>query len=179
MAILKILTAPNSILTTKAGEVKEINTEVRHLIKDLKETLAVQDEPEGVGIAATQVGKPWRLFLVADEITKAVTVYINPEITYLSKESFEEKHPEEDDQVMEGCLSVPDIYGKVRRSNEVELTYMNEEGQIQEEHATGLRATFIQHEYDHIEGILFTQRVLAEGNDLYRVIGDNWHKLRL
>ena len=178
MRELKIILAPNNVLTTRSQEVKGVDGGLRRLISDLKYTLSLQAEPEGVGIAAPQVGQSLRLFVLRDEETRVMTTYLNPEIMTLSAETYEQAHPE-DDQILEGCLSVPDIYGKITRANSIEVKFLDETGQPQEEEMIGLKATYFQHEYDHLEGILFTTRVLAEGNQLFRLVGEHWHKIKL
>lgn len=174
----KIVVAPNDILTTKAQEIKEVNGDIKRLIEDMKATLLALSDPPGVGIAAPQVNESLRLFLIRDEVTNKITSFLNPEILKMSKETYEALHPE-DDHIMEGCLSIPGIYGKVTRANSLTIKYLDENGREHIEDVKDLPATYIQHEYDHLEGILFTTRALAEGNQLFHVINDEWHEIRI
>ena len=174
MATIPVITAPHHILTTAAEAVPAVNEEVRQLVTDLKDTLINHSDPEGVGIAAPQIGVSKRVFVVRDdEESNLITAFINPTISLFSPESYVDANPE-DKHIMEGCLSIPGIYGKVTRSNAITIEYLNEEGEEMKESIAGLQATYIQHEFDHIDGILFTERAIAEGNQLYKIEGDEW-----
>jgi peptide deformylase len=106
-------------------------------------------EAPGVGLAAPQVGLLKRIFVMdcSDESsTSDPYIFINPEIIWVS----EQKSTYE-----EGCLSIPDFYGDVERPTEIKIRYLNEQGLITDHHFDGLQATCVQHEIDHLDGILF------------------------
>jgi peptide deformylase len=150
MAIRRILTVDNAadlaVLKRKSVPVETVTGEIRTLIDDMLETM--YDAP-GIGLAAVQVGEPLRIIvmdLAKEGEDKAPRHFINPEIL----EHSEDRLPYE-----EGCLSVPDIFEAVERPDRVRLRYLNAAGDQIEEDADGLFAVCIQHEMDHLEGVLF------------------------
>lgn len=150
MALRRILTVDSksdlSVLKGKSEPVAGVDDELRALMTDMLETM--YDAP-GIGLAAVQVGVPKRVIVMdlsRDEEPKAPRYYVNPEITWTS----EETAPYE-----EGCLSVPEIYDEVQRPARVRLKYLDFDGNPVEEEADGLYAVCIQHEMDHLEGVLF------------------------
>jgi peptide deformylase len=147
MALREIITAPDTRLKQKSKPVEGGVTDAhRALMDDMLETMYAAP---GIGLAAIQVGVPLRIIvmdLARDDEQKAPRHYINPEILWAS----EELKPWE-----EGCLSVPDIYDQVERPAQVKLRYLNYAGDTVEEEADGLFATCVQHEMDHLEGVLF------------------------
>jgi peptide deformylase len=147
MALRTILTAPDPILKQKSKPVEgPVTDEHRALMDDMLETM--YDAP-GIGLAAIQVGVPLRIIvmdLAREGEPKAPRYFVNPEILWASEEVL----PYE-----EGCLSVPDIYDDVERPARVKLKYLNYQGELVEESAEGLYAVCIQHEMDHLEGVLF------------------------
>ena len=146
MALRDILTVPNSRLKQVSTPVETVDDALRALMDDMLETM--YDAP-GIGLAAVQIGVPKRVIVMdlarADE-EKAPRYFVNPEILWSS----EETAPYE-----EGCLSVPDIYDEVERPARVKLRYLNYHGEQIEEDAEGVFAVCIQHEMDHLEGVLF------------------------
>lgn len=167
MKQLKILQAPNPILTKKAKLVDGVlRSDICDLIEDMKYTLIKQEDPKGVGLCAPQVGKSLQLFVVREEDSKPFKVFINPEITlkYSRKEILEDKPIP---QNLEGCLSLKDIWGVVDRAPIVKITYVDEYWEFRKLTATGLLAHIIQHEYDHLQGTLFTKRVKEANRELY------------
>lgn len=145
MAILKIKEYGEPILREKALPVKEITPEILNLVKDMAETMYTDS---GVGLAAPQVGVSKRIILV-DEEEDGLIVLINPVIIKSEGEVVAE----------EGCLSVPDIYSQVKRSSKVTVKALNENGDPIEITKEGLTARALQHEIDHIDGILFIDRI--------------------
>ena len=147
MAIREIITAPDTRLKQKSKLVEGgVTDEHRALMDDMLETMY---EAPGIGLAAIQIGVPLRIIvmdLAKEDAPKAPRYFVNPEILWASEETL----PYE-----EGCLSVPDIYDEVERPARVKLRYLNYEGDVIEEDAEGLFAVCIQHEMDHLEGILF------------------------
>lgn len=146
MAIRPILTVPDPLLKQVSQPVERVDDELRALMDDMLETM--YDAP-GIGLAAIQIGVPKRV-IVMDLAGKGEEpqprYFVNPEILWAS----EETAPYE-----EGCLSVPEIYDEVDRPVRVKLRYLNYRGEQIEEDAEGLFAVCIQHEMDHLEGVLF------------------------
>lgn len=158
--ILPILTAPNEILSTEAAPIAEVTDEIRLLAKNMRETM---HNAVGIGLAAPQVGRSLRLFTIESEEDEIpYTVFINPRLTWKSLRSRTDE---------EGCLSVPGLYGPVRRPSEVRVKALNLNGEIFELRTSGLFARAIQHENDHLQGILFTQFV-AKKKISTRVVPD-------
>ncbi|NOY15239.1 MAG: peptide deformylase [bacterium] len=173
---LKIITVPAAVLRRKSSEV-EATSQVKKLIKRMKALLIDErGELSGIGLSAPQVGFNWRLFVTINDLKKPkpFRVFINP-VIYKSSSRLTDGVPEAKFKY-EGCLSIPGVYGLVRRPAWVKLKYLtiDEEGQVEErdERFDGLLATIIQHEYDHLEGILFVDRVKEQGEKLYRIVTD-------
>ncbi|TAL34304.1 peptide deformylase [Phenylobacterium sp.] len=146
MAIREILTVPHPVLKQVSQPVDKVDDELRALMDDMLETM--YDAP-GIGLAAVQIGVPKRVIVMdlsREGEEKAPQYFVNPEIVWKS----EETAPYE-----EGCLSVPEIYDEVERPARVKLRYLNYQGEQVEEDAEGLYAVCIQHEMDHLEGVLF------------------------
>ncbi|MFY0643285.1 MAG: peptide deformylase [Bacteroidia bacterium] len=140
------------VLRAKCEEISENSEDLKNLIADMYETM---DASDGVGLAAPQVGKSLRLFLVdsthfPDEENGVRQAFINPVI--LEEEG-------EEWAFEEGCLSIPDIRENVTRQPELTIKYLTEDFEEKTERFQGLTARVIQHEYDHIEGVLFTDHL--------------------
>ena len=146
MAIREILVVPNPVLKLVSQPVDKVDDELRALMDDMLETM--YDAP-GIGLAAIQIGVPKRVIVMdisGPDDEKAPRYFVNPEIIWSS----EDTAPYE-----EGCLSIPDIYDEVERPARVKLKYLNYQGEEVVEDAEGLFAVCIQHEMDHLEGVLF------------------------
>ncbi|MDP3748286.1 MAG: peptide deformylase [Phenylobacterium sp.] len=146
MALREILVVPDPVLKQVSQPVDKVDDELRALMDDMLETM--YDAP-GIGLAAIQVGVAKRVIvmdLAGPDEDKAPRYFVNPEILWAS----EETQPYE-----EGCLSVPDIFDEVERPTQVKLKYLNYRGEEVIEDAEGLFAVCIQHEMDHLEGVLF------------------------
>lgn len=146
MTIRPLVILPDPKLRLISEPVKEITEEIRQLADDMLETM--YDAP-GVGLAAIQIGVPVRMVTMdvsKSEEERLPMVLINPEITWAS----EEKRIYE-----EGCLSIPEYYEEVERPDRVRFRYMNLKGEIVEQEAEDLLATCVQHEIDHLNGVLF------------------------
>jgi peptide deformylase len=150
MAIRRILTVDNAadlaVLKKKSVAVETVTDETRALMDDMLETMYAAP---GIGLAAVQVGEPLRIIvmdLARDGEEPAPRYFINPEILDRNDDLI----PYE-----EGCLSVPEIYESVERPDRVRISYQNYQGETVEEDADGLYAVCIQHEMDHLEGVLF------------------------
>ena len=134
-----------SVLKEKSTVVEEINDELRTILDEMVELMR---KAKGVGLAANQVGIAKRFFVL--EIEDKVKKVINPEIVEFGEEIVEYE---------EGCLSIPEIYKKVNRPEMIKVKYQNENGETVEEELHDLWARAFQHEFDHIDGILFTERL--------------------
>ena len=145
--ILEILKYPDKRLRTVAKAVENVNSEIKKQVKDMFETM--YDAP-GIGLAATQVNFHQRLIVidVSEECNQPLCL-INPEII--------EKNGEIEWE--EGCLSVPNYYENVKRANEIKVSALNELGQSVEVEANEMLAVCIQHEMDHLNGILFVDHL--------------------
>jgi peptide deformylase len=143
--ILDIVKLGEDILREKAEPVAEVNDEIRQLAEDMFDTMI---EADGVGLAGPQVGKKLRMFVaMADDDVRRV--FINPQII---------KTSEELGDYDEGCLSIPQVYETIRRPVKVTVQALNENGKPFTLDADGLLARIIQHEYDHLDGIVFIDR---------------------
>jgi len=155
-----IVVLPNPILTTSAKMVTVFDKKLALLVTDMKNSLIATRNPKGVGLAAPQIGQPWRVFVTRPKVTDSIRVFINPKIVHTS--SILTDGIAERDNKLEGCLSIPKIWGMVKRATSLTLTYQDEAGKAHEEKFGGFLATIIQHETDHVNGILFTHRVLEQ-----------------
>ena len=148
MAILDIITAPDPRLKVKSTPVDKVDDDVRQLMDDLLETMCADDK--GVGLAAPQVGVAKRVIVIdlsrVDDDTLAPLCMANPEIISSSKELVSSA---------EGCLSVPEYYAEVVRPASVRLRYLDRDNEVQEMDAEEFSAICIQHEIDHLDGVLF------------------------
>jgi peptide deformylase len=152
MAILPILTAPDPRLKKKSLPVDAVDDGVRRLMDDMLETM--YDAP-GIGLAAPQVGVLKRVIVldIDREDTKTGPLFMaNPEIIEAS---------DEDASYEEGCLSVPEHYSDVVRPAKVTVRYLDRDGKSQDLQAEGLLATCVQHEIDHLDGVLFIDHISA------------------
>jgi peptide deformylase len=150
MAILNIIVAPDPRLKLKAEPVDGVDSDVRKLMDDMLETM---HSAPGIGLASVQVGDLRRVIVVdvsdpeddPDPICMA-----NPELVWTS----DEEGPHE-----EGCLSLPDHYAEVVRPESIRVRYLDQTGEIRERDADGMLATCIQHEMDHLDGVLFVDHI--------------------
>jgi peptide deformylase len=162
MAILPIIEAPDPLLRRKSSPVEAFTPELQRLIDDMFETMYAAP---GIGLAAVQVGVPKRL-LVMDlqepeeeegEPVRRPMVFINPEIVQASDTL----------QVYnEGCLSVPELYAEVERPDSIRARWLDREGKPHDEELDGLLAICLQHEMDHLEGILFIDHLSRLKRDM-------------
>mgnify|MGYP001261039076 FL=1 len=146
MAIRKILTEPDPFLRQKSTSVEDVNDEIRLLMNDMVETM--YDAP-GIGLAAIQIGVPKRVIVIdlsKKEEKKNPLYFVNPVIVTKSKK---------DASYEEGCLSVPNQFAEINRPDKCKVKYLDYNGNEQTLNTEGLLATCIQHEMDHLEGILF------------------------
>ncbi len=146
MAKREIITLPDPLLRTVSKPVKAVNASTRKLMDDMLETM--YDAP-GIGLAAVQIGVPQRLVVIdtsKEGEEKQPLFLVNPEIVWSS---------EEEADYEEGCLSIPEFFDMVTRPKEIKVRYLDREGETQEKLCDGVLATCVQHEIDHLNGILF------------------------
>jgi len=146
MALLPILTAPDPCLKQKALPVANVDDDIRRLMDDMLDTMYAAP---GIGLAAPQVGVSQRVIVLdigKTEETRNPMRMVNPEIVWVS---------EDDNDYEEGCLSVPEHYASVTRPASIRVRYVDDQNQSREIEADGLLATVLQHEIDHLDGLLF------------------------
>lgn len=176
--VRKIVQSKEPSLRQKSKPVAGIDKKVLDIIRDLKDTLAVQKEPEGVGLAAPQIGKNVRIFVC--DYKDFQRVVVNPEILAISEKPIaNSKKLKAKKEILEGCLSLPNYYGPLKRADKVTLKYLNEKGKEIEEAFEGFNAQIILHEIDHLEGVLFLDRLFEQKQPLYKVTGDEWEEVEL
>lgn len=181
--MLEIITTPATILIKKAENVKKFDSSLLNLVSGMSKTLLATHDPKGVGLAAPQVGTPLRIFQMKPTNKSKITTYINPVITNISdkpnpyignsariqkaKKAGKIKKPDEN-KLLEGCLSIPNIWGNVSRKRELTLEWQDEEGKKHTKVFRGFQAIIVQHEVDHLNGILFTKHVMEQNEKLYK-----------
>lgn len=169
--MLKIVHAPAPVLTKGVRQVKKIDKKIRELVYDMEETLIAQTDPQGVGLAAPQIDVDLAIFIIKPTLKSETLVFINPKILETKvagpTSASSTKKDDEEDVKLEGCLSIPKIWGPVTRNAKVLLEYQDLTGEKRTEWFGGFKAVIIQHETDHLNGILFTERVLEQKNKLY------------
>jgi peptide deformylase len=171
--IRQILNAQDERLRTKSKPVAKIDRKIKTLINDLKETLRAQDDPEGIGLAAAQIGKNLQIFIMKPG--DSIKVVINPKILSVKKVKPTEAVP----KTMEGCLSLPHYYSPIVRSREVTIKYLSEKGEEKTQTFRNLEAQIVLHEIDHLEGKLFVDKVLKQKKPLYELVDGEWHEVDL
>ena len=162
MAILPIIETPDLRLREKSMRVEEVTDDLRKLIDDMFETMYAAP---GIGLAAVQVGVPRRLLVIdlqepeeeGGEPVRDPRVFINPEILETSDHL---------QLYSEGCLSVPDMYAEVERPDRIRARWLDRDGKPCEEELDGLLAICLQHEMDHLEGILFIDHLSRLKRDM-------------
>ena len=151
MSLLPIITLPDEkTLREVSTAVPGVDSHVKKLWDDMVETMY---HAPGIGLAAIQIGVPRRLLVIdlaKDGEPKAPLFVANPDITWSS---------EAQSDYEEGCLSIPEYYEMVTRPAEIRMRYLDRQGDAQEMHATGLLATCLQHEIDHLNGVLFIDHI--------------------
>lgn len=174
--ICKILQSGNPVLRAKSQPVKSVDKKILGIIKDLKDTLAVQKDPEGVGLAAPQIGKSVQIFLCDYKSFKRIV--INPKIISIGSNPTA-KSKKSKKEILEGCLSLPYYYGPLKRSSQVTVEYLDINGKKVTEVFNDFDAQIILHEIDHLNGVLFIDHLLSEKKPLYKVQGDEWEEVEL
>lgn len=176
--MFKIISAPNHVLSETAKPVGKIDKSILSLIEEMKVTLENTRDPEGVGLAAPQIGKSLQLFIIKPTPKSPIEIFINPVLETFNVKAFplqkedekisENQRKSANSKKLEGCLSLPQVWGEVHRVAKVKLSYQDESGKKRHKTFKGFQATIIQHEYDHLQGILFPKRVLEQSGQLYK-----------
>ncbi len=149
MSLRDIILHPNDVLNQKATPVASVDDDIRQLVDDMVDTM--YDAP-GIGLAAPQIGVLQRITVIdvsGKEDPPELNVFINPKIVYAEGSIVWE----------EGCLSIPGVYEKVQRANQIVVQATNREGEEFELNADGLLSVCIQHEIDHLDGVLFLEHL--------------------
>jgi peptide deformylase len=175
--MLPLVKAPHTVLSSVAEPIKKVDASIKQLIADMTDTLIHTTDPEGVGLAAPQVGKSLQLFIIKEDAEAPLRVFINPKITTMAPTVVEKpvkgKRKKKRPVQLEGCLSLKDVWGVVDRAPSLTLSYMDQDGTQRTEAFDGFLATIIQHETDHLHGILFPKHVLTQGHKLYKTAKDD------
>jgi peptide deformylase len=160
--ILPIITYPKPVLKQKATPISKVDKNVKETVKNMIETLKSRETPEvsGAGLAAPQVGVSKRVFIV--KINKDFIPFINPEVKAIGGETSDS---------FEGCFSVPGYFGTVKRFSQVEVKSLTLGGKTAYRRYSNFYAHVIQHEMDHINGVLFIDRLKEQGGKLFKYLG--------
>lgn len=157
---MKLVKAPDPRLRIKTKPIRKINQALKDILKEMVKLTKTFKDPEGVGLAATQVGLDGSFFVAKDD-NKFVSI-INPKILSTGKRT---------KKYFEGCLSIPGIWGEVKRHINIKVSYQNPEGKTTTERLTGVLAWIFQHEIDHLNGILFSEKVLEQKGKFFKFTG--------
>lgn len=179
--MLDIVKAPSPVLSQKAklvplktSSVGKIDPTIALLISEMKNILSQTKDPEGVGLAAPQVGESLRIFIAKPTPKSKDQVFINPKVSIHGnpdpKKETGDKKNKKPKTKLEGCLSLVNIWGVVKRVPSIDVTYLDEQGKKHKRVFTGFMATIIQHEVDHLNGVLFPKRVLEQNGKLYKSV---------
>lgn len=155
----KILIIPdeNEALRKKSHDVKTFDKNLDKLVTNLADSLEAQKDPPGLGLSAPQIGVLKRVFVA--RVKNRIRGFVNPHIVKMSKKEV---------TILEGCLSVPELYGHVIRPAELDLMSQNKQGRKTTAHYKGLVARVIQHEVDHLDGILFIDHVHHQNGKMFK-----------
>src|SRR6476469_6262608 len=175
MAIRRIYETPDPVLRQISRSVETFDSELKTLVADMFETMY---EAPGIGLAAVQVGVPIRLLVIdlqepqdpenpESGVVKQPRVFINPEVLW---------HSDDEVPYTEGCLSVPEQYAEVMRPDRIRAKWQDAEGKSYEEDIDGLLAVCLQHEMDHLEGILFIDHLSRLKRDIVLKKLAKWRK---
>jgi len=160
---LSLVTVPHPALIRATKPVPTVDRKIQGIVKEMTRVLESCKDPEGVGLAATQVGLSLRLFITKPYPQSKVRAYINPRILKAAETTTRRKN------ALEGCLSVTNTWSNIERPKWVLLEYQDLAGQIKTEKFMGWEAQIIQHEMDHLQGVLFTHRAMEQDKYLYRI----------
>ena len=175
-----LVTVPAPVLRAPAKPVETLDKRVLDIINNMIKVLKEAKRPQGVGLAAPQIGVSLRIFLIRPAAAGPITTFINPEII---KYSQRQTHPTSKHGIYEGCLSIPNHYAPIARSASVTVKYQKilsaEHFSLStvQETLSGFPAHIVQHEMDHLNGILFIDRVLEQNSKLFRIVGKQWEEV--
>lgn len=174
----KIITAPAPVLGQIVKPFDFKKDDLSSLLKNMEKALLSASDPKGVGLAAPQIGRETSVFITKPDEKSKISVFINPKILASSNQQLATGKKETSHQKLaarsqkprklEGCLSLPTIWGEVKRSPVVTLKFQTINGKEQTKKFSGFMATIVQHEVDHLYGILFPRRVLEQKGKLYK-----------
>jgi peptide deformylase len=174
--MVQIVTTPASVLSQASQPVKKVDKEIKKIITDMVMALNSAKDPVGVGLAAPQIGVSLQIFIAKPALDSAIQVFINP--TVIEQENVQQtetlgsgikpRSKKKSAVKLEGCLSLPTVWGEVKRKPIITISYMDENGNQKTKTFRGLMATIIQHEMDHLRGILFPKHVLEQNGILYK-----------
>ncbi len=180
---MKIVAVPNPILSSPTKPVIEIDGNVRRLVSEMEQVLIAQDDPPGVGLAANQVGSDLSIFIIKPTEKSKIKTFINPKIIKSSSVMIERSRKDPTKKAnkkkvkLEGCLSIPRIWGPVKRADRIFLNYQDLTGKKYLKWFSGFEAIIIQHEVDHLKGIVFTQRSIEQKRQLFKEENDELVKI--
>ena len=171
--MLKIITVPATVLTQPTKTVHKVDEKIKKIVSEMEKVLIAQDDPPGVGLAANQVGLDISIFIIRPTEKSKTKVFINPKIIKSSQTLIERERKDPTKKgkkrvKLEGCLSIPRIWGPVKRSDRVFLNYQDLSGKKTLKWFTGFESIIIQHEIDHLNGVVFTQRSIEQKGQLYK-----------
>ncbi len=152
--------APDNKLRIKTKPVKKVTPELLKIAQEMIELTKTFEDPEGVGLASTQIGRNERFFIA--KVGKKFKAFFNPQIHSRSK--IQKRY-------FEGCLSIPQFWGETNRSTSIVASYLDEQGRYIKKTLTGTTAWIFQHEVDHLNGTLFVDHVLQQKGKMYKVTG--------
>lgn len=158
--MLAVVKAPDEKLRVKTKPVKKVNQALRNTLKEMVKLTKTFKDPEGVGLAATQVGLKESFFVAKNG--KGFMSVINPKVKSTGKRT---------KLYFEGCLSVPNMWGEVKRATRIKVSYQDASGKMITVPLKGILAWIFQHEVDHLNGILFSDRVLEQKSKFYKWTG--------
>ncbi len=157
---MEIVVAPDPRLRIKTKTVNKVTPELLKVAKEMMDFASTFKDPEGVGLSTTQIGRSEKFFVA--KFSKKFVAVFNPEII-----NFADKTR----VFFEGCLSVPDYYGETKRAIWVDVSFIDEKGKKIKKRLTGTSSWIFQHETDHLNGILFMDRVLEQKGKIYKAVG--------
>lgn len=178
--IRKIVGVKDPILRQISKPVAKIDKKIKSLARDMEDTLKIQKEPEGVGLAACQIGKSLRMF--AMKYKGSIKVVINPRIVAIDQRpKSKDQRPKSKKTILEGCLSIPNFYGPIKRPSKLTLEYQSVNGKKTREVFEGFPAQIVQHEVDHLNGKLFVDEIIKQKRPLYKIDPktDEWEKVEI
>lgn len=190
--MLKIVTVPSNTLSSPTKPVDKIDDKIKKIVSQMEKILIAQTDPPGVGLAANQVGENLSLFIIKPSEKAKIKVFINPKVIKTVGAQFiapenqgvinhatTKKSKSKKKIKLEGCLSIPKIWGSVNRAERIFVHYQNLTGKKYLKWFAGFEAMIIQHEVDHLNGIVFTQRAVEQKRQLYREEDGELNKIKL